>query len=182
MHMNSLSVYDKNTLEFVTVAVEFCSWLERDFAADRFRFVDQATKLLPLLYLKVSLLPETPVPDEADGVATGFITEETYDILRARIAALLGEHDSYLDTFLPDMIYSDTPVIAFISENLADMYQDLGNFAYLFRQGYEETMSLALSLCTATFRQYWGQSLLNALKALHAIRHNEDIHLSGSQA
>ncbi|MDR2139932.1 MAG: DUF5063 domain-containing protein [Tannerella sp.] len=180
--MNSLSVYDKNTLEFVTVAVEFCGWLERDFASDRFRFVDQATKLLPLLYLKASLIPEMPVADEDSG-ATGFITEETYDLLRFRIADLLGEHDSYLDTFLPDMAYSDTPIIAFISENLADMYQDLGNFAYLFRQGHEETMLQALQLCVATFRQYWGQSLLNALKALHAIRHNEDIHLqSGSEA
>ncbi|MDR1676450.1 MAG: DUF5063 domain-containing protein [Tannerella sp.] len=170
-------IYDKNTLEFVTVAVEFCGWLEGDIAASGwFRFVDRATKLLPLLYLKVALLPETPSPDEEGG--TGFITEETYDALRARIAGLLGEHDCYLDTFMPDMAGSDTPIIAFISENLADMYQDLGNFAYLFRQGHEATMSFALSLCMANFRQFWGQSLLNALKALHVLRHNEDIYLS----
>jgi hypothetical protein len=178
------TVYEKNTLEFVTVAVEFCSWMESDFASDRFKFVDQATKLLPLLYLKASLISGTPLPEDGEeaGGATGCVTEETYDILRARIAGLLGEYDSYLETFLPDMAYSDTPIIAFISENLADMYQDLGNFAYLFRQGYEETMSLALSLCAANFRQFWGQSLLNALKALHAIRHNEDIHLqSGNE-
>jgi hypothetical protein len=175
MLMNSFLIYDKNTLEFVTVAVEFCAWMERDFAADRFEFVDRATKLLPLLYLKASLLPEMPVPD-GDGGA-GIVTEDTYDALRARIADLLGEYDSFLDTFLPDMPYSDTPIIAFISENLADMYQDLGNFAGLFRQGDEDTMSLALALCVAGFRQFWGQSLLNALKALHALRYNEDIHL-----
>jgi hypothetical protein len=167
------TVYDKNSLEFATVAFEFCSWMERDFSSDRFTFVDRATKLLPLLYLKASLIPEIPDPDDETAIA-GFITEETYDILRDRIAGLLGEHDSYLDTFLPDMAYSDTPIVAFISENLADMYQDMGNFVSLFRQGDDETMRQALSLCSANFRQFWGQSLLNALKALHAIRYNEN--------
>jgi hypothetical protein len=75
------------------------------------------------------------------------------------------------------MAYSDTPIAAFISENLADIYQDIGNFVSLFRQGHEETMLQALSRCVAGFRQYWGQSLLNALKALHMLRYSEDIYL-----
>ncbi|MDR3267708.1 MAG: DUF5063 domain-containing protein [Tannerella sp.] len=170
------TIYDKNTLEFVTVALEFCAWLERDTGAGLFKFIDNATKLLPLLYLKATLIPGVPEADEADGVMP-YITEETYNALRTRIAGLLGEHDGYLETFLPDMPYSDTPIIAFISENLSDMYQDLGDFVFLFRQGDEATMLRALSLCAAHFRLFWGQALLNALKALHAIRYNEDINL-----
>jgi hypothetical protein len=169
-------VYDKNTLEFVTVAFEYCAWLETVAGTGPFGFVDKATKLLPLLYLKATLLPQTG-DGEDESAASHFITEETYDLTRARIAALLGEHDCYLETFLPDMPYSDTPVAAFISENLADIFQDIGNFVALFRQGYEETMLQALSTCTANFRLFWGQSLLNALRALHAIRYNEDINL-----
>jgi hypothetical protein len=173
------AIYDKNTLEFATVALEFCSWLEQDTGSGRFNFIDRATKLLPLLYLKASLIPGVPDPDEDEEAGVEhFITEETYDVLRNRIAGLLGEHDSYLETFLPDMAYSDTPIIAFISENLADIYQDIGNFVSLFRQGYEATMVQALSLCAGNFRLYWGQSLLNALKALHAVRYNEDINLT----
>ncbi|MDR1746990.1 MAG: DUF5063 domain-containing protein [Tannerella sp.] len=168
-------VYDKNTLEFVTVAFEFCAWIERTGEYNLTHFVGNAVKLLPLLYLKASLLPE--VADEDDETSVHFITEETYNAIRSRMAKLLGEYDDYLETFLPDMPYSDTPIAASISENLADMYQDIGNFVALFRQGYEKTMLKALAACTATFRQYWGQSLLNALKALHCLCYNEDINL-----
>lgn len=176
MQKENHPVYDKNTLEFVTVAFEFCSWIEKTTEYDLFRFVNNATKLLPLLYLKAALLPE--VENEADDFdSSHFITEETYNAIRSRIADLLGEHDTFLDTFSPDMPYSDTPIAAFISENLADMYQDIGNFVALFRQGYEKTMLQALADCVESFQTYWGQSLLNALKALHAIRYNEEINL-----
>lgn len=180
MHTENHPIYDKNTLEFVTVAFEFCSWIEKTNESDLFKFINNATKLLPLLYLKATLLPEVAdTDDEFD--AAHFITEETYDAVRSRIARLLGEHDTYLETFLPDMLYSDTPIAAFISENLADLYQDIGNFISLFRQGYEKTMLQALTECTENFRLYWGQSLLNALKALHAIRYNPDINLKEEQ-
>lgn len=176
MNKENHPVYDKNTLEFVTVAFEFCSWIEKTAEYDLFRFVNNATKLLPLLYLKATLLPEVDELDEEIDTAH-FITEETYDAVRNRIAGLLGEHDSYLETFLPDMQYSDTPIVAFISENLADLYQDVGDFVALFRQGYEKTMLQALAECTENFRLYWGQKLLNALKALHMIRYSEEINL-----
>jgi hypothetical protein len=91
-----------------------------------------------------------------------------------QIAGLLGNYDSYLDTFHSDMQYSDTPIAAFISENLADVYQDIGNFISLFRQGNEEVMREAIILCRTNFCEYWGQQLLNALKALHALRYNEE--------
>jgi hypothetical protein len=169
-------IYDNNTLEFVTVALKFCSSLERIHEHTMFSFVNHATKILPLLYVKAALLPEIDEPEDMDAAPAHFITEEAYDALRTRVANLLGEHDSYLETFLPDMQYSDAPIIAFISENIADIYQDVGNFIALFRQGYEETMLIALSLCSENFRLYWGQSLLNALKALHAIRYSENLY------
>ena len=116
MEKGSNPVYDKNTLEFVTVAFEFCSWME-SVGHDLPAFVDKATKLLPLLYLKATLLPDTEADDDAE--VLHFVTEETYHALRDRLAALLGEYDTYLETFAPDMQYSDTPVAAFISENLS---------------------------------------------------------------
>ena len=97
-----------------------------------------------------------------------------YESVRNRIAGLLGEKDSYLETFHPDMQYSDTPIAAFISENLADVYQDTGNFISLFRQGNEAVMLEAIALCRNNFREFWGQQLLNALKALHAVRYSEE--------
>ena len=118
-------IYERNTLEFVTVALEYCTFVEAAGNTGLFDFVDKATKLLPLLYLKASLLPEVESEEETELELS--VSEDMYESVRSRIAGLLGERDSYLETFHADMRYSDTPIAAFISENLADVYQDTGN-------------------------------------------------------
>ena len=175
MEKENNPIYERNTLEFVTVALEFCTFAENAGESGLFGFADKAVKLLPLLYLKASLLPE--VETEEDDTPELSVTEDMYEAVRTRIATLLGEQDSYLETFHPDMQYSDTPIAAFISENLADVYQDTGNFIYLFRQGNEEVMLQAIALCRNNFREFWGQQLLNALKALHVVRYNNEEEL-----
>ena len=194
---NKNPIYAPVTLEFVTVALEYCSFIEKadegtlfDFVdkatklleycsfiekADEgtlFDFVDKATKLLPLLYLKAALLPPIEPDEEAELETT--VTEAMYDDLRGRLSGLLGERDVFLDTFHEDMRYSDTPIASAISENLADVFQDIGDFIALFRQGNEPVMREALALCGHNFRHYWGERLLNALRALHAIRYDEE--------
>ncbi|OAV73355.1 hypothetical protein Barb6_00323 [Bacteroidales bacterium Barb6] len=182
MEKASSPVYEQNTLEFVTVALEFCAFVEATEQTVYADFTDKATKLLPLLYLKAALLPRVE-PDE-DAEPDLMVTEDMYEAVRTRIASLLGENDTYLETFHPDMPYSDTPVAAFISENLADVYQDIGNFLSLFRQGNEFVMREALALCQTNFREYWGQQALNALKALHTLRYSmdENIETDDSQS
>lgn len=172
MEKENNPIYERNTLEFVTVALEFCTFVEAAGQNGLFDFMDKAVKILPLLYLKATLLPE--VESDEDAEPELFVTEDMYESVRTRIASLLGEKDTYLETFHPDMQYSDTPIAAFISENLADVYQDVGNFVSLFRQGYEEVMLQAIALCRTNFREFWGQQLLNALKALHAARYSDD--------
>ena len=164
-------LYEKNTLEFVAVTLEFCSLMETAHSHTSIVFTDKALKILPLLYLKATLLPESEEREEEDEPEQ-FITEETYEVIRGHVANLLGAEDMYLETFHPDIQYSDTPIAATISENLADVYQDLGNFAALFRQENEEVMEQALYICKENFQLYWGQKALNALKALHDIRYN----------
>ncbi len=175
MEKENNPIYDRNTLEFVTVALEFCTFVEQAGQAGLFDFTDKAVKLLPLLYLKATLLPEVEDTDDEEPELT--VTEEMYETVRTRIATLLGEKDSYLETFHADMQYSDTPIAAFISENLADVYQDAGNFISQFRQGNEEVMQQAIFLCRTNFREFWGQQLLNALKALHAVRYSDEEYL-----
>ena len=168
------TIYNKNTLEFVTVTLEFCALMEAVSRHTLFLFTDKAVKILPLLYLKATLLPAIKEPDE-EYDTEHFITENTYEAIRNRTADLFGEYDSFLETFHPDMEYSETPVAATISENLADIYQDLGDFAALFRKENEEVMEQALFVCEESFRLHWGQKLLNALKALHVVRFNEEL-------
>lgn len=179
METENNPIYARNTLEFATVALEFCNFIEEAPRTVLFDFVDKATKLLPLLYLKAALLPEVEADEESE--PEWFVTEEMYEKVRSELAGLLGERDTYLDTFHPDMPYSDTPIAVFISENLADVYQDAGNFVALFREGNEEVMHEVLAFCRMNFRTYWGQQLLNALKALHAIRYSEEENLEKNE-
>ena len=87
-------IYERNTLEFVTVALEYCTFVETAGNTGLFDFVDKATKLLPLLYLKASLLPEVESEEETELELS--VSEDMYESVRSRIAGLLGERDSYL--------------------------------------------------------------------------------------
>ena len=67
------------------------------------------------------------------------------------------------------MQFSDAPLTSSISENLADIYQDLKDFIMLYRTGDELVMQEALWECQENFRTYWGQKLVNGLRAVHAL-------------
>ena len=163
-------VFSRNTVEFVTVAAEFCAYIERTNEHDRKDFVDTLLKLLPLLYIKAQMLPdEEKISDEEQ---QDFVSEDSYEIVRMTIFDLLADKDSYLDVFVSDMKYSDTPVTKSISEDIADIYQDIKNFVSLFQVGINETMHDAIIECNEHFRQYWGQTLVNTMRALHDIRYN----------
>lgn len=108
MKKESQVIFDRNVVEFVTVAAEFCKFLEQTETMKRSVFVDTSLKILPLLYLKASMLPKCEtIGDEA---LETFVTEETYEILRMNLAGILAEKDDYLDVFVSDMKYSDQPI------------------------------------------------------------------------
>jgi len=172
MKKKSNPIYERNTLEFVTVALEYCAFVEHAAESELFDFVNKAIKILPLLYLKATLLPELEEDEDADLELS--VTEETYEMVRSNLSVLLGDRDSFLDTFHEDMQYSDTPIAATISENLADVYQDIENFISLYREGNEEVMHAAIVMCYTNFKEFWGQQLLNALKALHTVRYSDE--------
>ena len=87
-----------------------------------------------------------------------------------------GENDDYLEVFVEDMKYSDTPVRRCISEDLADIYQALKNFVHSYRSGLDEVMEEAVAVCSEGFRTYWGQTLTNTLRAVHNVRYNSDFN------
>ena len=169
MEKYSQVIFDKNTVEFVTVAAEYCGFLERARDMKRYDFVDTALKILPLLYLKATLLPPCePIGEDEPEI---FVTEEDYELIRRTVAGVLGAKDDYLEVFLPDMAYSDTPIKKCISEDLADIYQDLKDFISVFQLGLNETMNDSLVVCKEHFREFWGQRLVNTMRALHDVKY-----------
>ena len=73
---------------------------------------------------------------------------------------------------MEDMAYSDTPIKSSVSECLADIYQDVKDFVSVYRLGFDETMYVALAACEENFALYWGQKLVNTLRALHDVKYN----------
>ena len=64
----------------MTVAAEYCGFLERARDMKRYDFVDTALKILPLLYLKATLLPPCePIGEDEPEI---FVTEEDYELIR----------------------------------------------------------------------------------------------------
>lgn len=169
-------VFSKNVVEFVTVGVQYCSFLEGFSDTSSSELTDKLTKLLPLLYLKASLLPDLEV--EYDIYPEVSVTEEDYNYIVSRLFALFKGDDSYLEVFLEDMKYSDTPISASISEDIADIYQDIKNFIAIYEQGIEENMFEALFSCRENFKLYWGQKLVNVLRALHSLKYSIGIESS----
>lgn len=172
MEKESQTIFDKNVIEFVTVAAEFCAFLERAESMKRSDFVDTSLKILPLLYLKASLLPQCERLGEEE--LETYVTEEVYEILRLNLAELMGEKDDYLDVFVEDMVYSDQPIKKCISEDLADIYQDIRDFIFVFQLGLNETMNDSLALCQENFGLLWGQKLVNTLRALHDVKYHQE--------
>ena len=170
MKKESELIFERNVVEFVTVAAEFCKFLEQAETTPRNAFVDTSLKILPLLYLKAEMLPACERMGEDD--LETFVTEDAYEVLRMNIAGIMTEKDDYLDVFVSEMKYSDQPIRKFISEELADIYQDIRDFIFVFQLGLNETMHDALAICQENFKLYWGQKLVNALRALHDAKYN----------
>lgn len=162
-------IYSRNTLEFVTVAVEFCAYLEQSPGRKRNEFVDTMLKLLPLLYLKTSLADYAE--GEEDFLPEAFVTEQDYDFIRQTLAGVMGDADGYLDFYNEDARFSDEPVAKTISEDLADVYQAVRNFTEAYKMELEDNMFEALAAVKEGFELYWGQTLTNAMRALHRFRY-----------
>ncbi len=164
-------IYDKQVIDFMAVAVEFCTLLEQDIAPTREEWVDKMVKLLPLLYLKAWLLPET-VPTFHEELPA-FVKEEDYHRVAHTVENVMGEENVYLDVFVEEMRYSDTPVTSFVSEAIADIYQDVRNLVSVYQFELTAQMNDALYVCREHFHTYWGQKLVNVLRPLHALKSRE---------
>jgi uncharacterized protein DUF5063 len=165
-------ISSQNVTEFVTVVGEYCVFVENTLRFSKKVFLDKSRRLLPLIYLKASLIPKFDSVFEAENEK--FVTEEEWDIIKDSVKQKIGFHDEYREVYDPLTHEQLEQSSASISDNLADIYQDLKNFASLFSAGTEDVMNDALWECQLNFEEFWGQKLLNALKAIHSIYFGEE--------
>lgn len=162
--------FPAGSIEFLTVSVEFCRFIEGVGEMESSDFKTKLQKLLSLLYFKaltVDLTDFNPHEDDEYDV-DDFIDEFAYNNVRNSMQDILGDNDGYVALAPENSDIYDGDTAAFtVSEDIADVYQSIGNFAYASKQGDEDLMIEALHRCIADFRFYWGARLLSALTALH---------------
>jgi hypothetical protein len=160
-------VYSKNVVEFVTVANGFCGLIENVGHIPVEQNLKNLQRLLPLLYLKASMLPENEkvLDDELEK----YVSELDYNMWQQRWLQVLGEHDSFYEVFDPGIQFGGETVTASISENLLDIYQDMKEFITSYSLGDEAIMNDSLYECVLHFEEFWGQRLVNVLRAIHKV-------------
>ena len=162
--MNKLT---PNELAFIALVNEYCHHIERAHESEsRDQFVAQMLKLLPRVYISASDIEASAWDEEYIDAA---LEEDVYDIVRQRVEQIMAEEDIYLEVFVEDMRYSDTPISASVSENLADLYQEFFNLVHAIQDAPTEVQHGMLSQCKMNFINYWGQTLCNVTRALHTI-------------
>ncbi len=157
-------VYHKYTIEFITVVKEFVKLAEQ---ANNYTAQQMATllhRILPLLYLKATLLPDFNQSSEDDYMDA--VDEHSYNYIQHQYEELFGELD--IDITLPDfMVENHSQSFVSLAETIADIYQDAKNVLVNYQTGDENIMESALYHCKQNFETFWGQRLLVAVNALH---------------
>ena len=165
MDNNSNPVYSRNVVEFVAVANEFCKYTEHASELKGDELMKILQRILPLMYLKASLLPQLD-PFFEDGNEK-FVTESDWTDINDTLKGKFGTANDYLEVFDEKINETEGPLVSCISENMADIYQDMKDFLLLYQTGTEEVMNDAVWECRMNFENFWGQKLVNSMRAIH---------------
>lgn len=165
MNKETDPVYSRQVVEFVAVATEFCKYAEHASEIKGEDMIRIMQRILPLLYLKASLIPLFK-PYFEDGNEK-FVNESDWNIVHDSFRRKLGSANDYLDISDEKTNEPGSIVVSSLAENFADIYQDLKDFILLYQTGTGEVMNDALWECRENFENIWGQKIVNSLKAIH---------------
>jgi hypothetical protein len=163
---NHQLVYSSEVLEFASCGNAYIRRLESGDLPDRSLFIPEMLALLTSLYAAFIRIPANePYFDDGN---EKFVSEEEWSEVYTKMTIALGRNNDYLD--IPDEEEYDRSELVRrkISEDLADIYQDIKDFLELYRVGTEEVMNDALWECRMNFENSWGQKTLRAAAALHS--------------
>lgn len=158
-------VYSAHVLELLTVANEFCLFLEKIENYPQEDVLDYLRKILPMLYIKGSLLPDVQ-PDEPQ--PERYVTEQQWETIFNDIREKLGSLDEF--HFIDHNEPADPePWKGSVADHLADIYQDLKDFILLFQKNTFTAQQNAVSDCRILFQTHWGERLTRAHTVIHQL-------------
>jgi hypothetical protein len=166
------AVFSKKVLEMLTVANEFCLFLEKAVEYPKESVLAFLQKICPLIYLKAALLPDIAVPN--DEAAEHFVREEEWEGILNTLMAKFGEDDLF--HYLDHHEKSHTDAIrASLAETFADIYQDLKDFVILYQKPLKASMEYAVYDCKRLFETRFGYLLVNAQQIIHYMLYKDSI-------
>lgn len=171
-NLNNSIVFSPETIEFVTIANEFCKFLENlnDFSVSQ--FIENTYKIGSLLHFKALGLPKPDINEKLPSET--FITEADWHYIDTAISQKLGQYEIF--TEIREPANPDTPINISMSECLTDTYQDLKDFTKIYHIASEDVIINAMYNCKIGFEQYWGTRLLTVLKEFHNLLYgNEEL-------
>lgn len=130
-------------------------------------FIEQSLRQLSGVYAAFLETGETEPGEDAEPDPT--VSEQDWSELYQGIASLLGPWNEILRPAGEDEFDDSELVKHYISEDIADVYQELRDFTAVYSRGVEEFMNEAAWLLKERFAEHWGAKLLRALSALHEL-------------
>lgn len=160
-------VYSKALVDFVREANEFCRYLEQLTGSEGKTFITESVRHMAELYSLFLKIDETePVFDTPPEPA---VSEQEWSALFQRMAGILGPSNDILRVAAENEFDRSELVNHTISEDMADLYQELKDFTVIYSRGLEELMNDAAWELKVRFAEHWGMKLLRALSALHML-------------
>jgi hypothetical protein len=165
-------LYGEDVLSFVKIAADFCATLEECDSTKLNDLLDKLHKQLPKLYYAAAGLPK--FDSQFEDLGQRFVTEQDYELIRKKLLTKLGQYDAFEEVFDEARVEFEDSVGESISEELADIYQDIKDFILLFEVGTNEVMYEALWECKQSYQLYWGQKIVNVLRPVHSLRYSDE--------
>ncbi len=154
----------KPVVEMMTIAGEYSVYMDTIEDKSKKGVLEFTHRILPLLYLKGTMLPALEV--EYPEANERFVTEEQWENVFTNLREKFGKDDEYwiID---PQYINETEPIKASLSENLADIYQDMKDLSTLYQKDTVAARENAVTDCKDLFASHWGYRIGNILARLH---------------
>ena len=160
-------IVSRNVLEMITVAHEYCTFIEKASDYKTEDILDYLQKICPLIYLKGSLLPEVEV--EFPEANERFVVEEDWEKIFTTLREKFQSIDEYWFHDYNSVDMND-PIKGSLADNFADIYQDLKDFTLLYQKSSHAAKENAVHEIKALFTTHWGFLIVSAHRYIHYIQ------------
>jgi len=159
-------IYSKHIVEMLTIANEYCLFIEKIETYKKSDVVNYMHKILPMMYLKGALLPGVNVEDPLANEK--FINEIQWERIFRDVKHKMGDDDEFW-IIRNTGLNKHEPQPASIGDNLADIYQDMKDFLLLYQKSSVYAKQNAVNDLQKLFRNHWGERVLNVSTAMHSL-------------